>query len=901
MSSDVNRLSWALMNATRGVGVERGVDLALHALFVRWLTTQADGEQRWRELAASSNDDELAHRFAQLDIFRETSSESRLDDADAYRQTLREILHIIDDSIPWALDTAKQREEIADAFDETLGALSRLGKQSGESDTPQFLADLMAALTVRPGDSVLDPVCGNGTGLLTAARVQPNVSVSGFDINQRVARRASMRLMIHGVETGSGFGVWCADAFSEPQTGLADVVLAQPPWGLTFTDPQRDTIRDLAGGTLSGKAAASKGDMPWVLLALDALRPGGRAALVLSGSSLVPRNHENYEYLLRRGAVEAIVSLPTGIFRHTSIPTALWLLREPRTRDTPQSLALIDAQTLVQDTDDGQVQISPDAIATLVDIVTGYRETGTVAAPKHVARSINLNELHLDRGLNPGLYLEEPPEEQISHPAPERTLLTKVALANLKAFGAPTEVPLAPLTLVYGANSAGKSTLVQSLLLVKQSLAADALVTQGSLLNAGGFRGLVHRHGDKPVSIALTYGTLPTWIPESGTPDPTLARHVGWVFETDASGQGGVTQVSIQFGDYRLAFRKDPGATGFTLNRSELEEVFKGVASGTLLYPFDARHHQDGDEAEQTRRLRGREQNAKRALRILERDGVDAIEVRASGIMPTSDVLLRPSRSGISNHEQGIVDSYVNRTAKLAGGISVEVAQLLHSLVWLGPLRSAPQRVYDRADTSSTPGDGRHVAIYLFDHATVVTQVNEWLKRLEVPYTLDVVPVNAGNSAHLVGDLVAISLFDSRSGVNVTPADVGFGISQVLPIVVELLSRRDSVVAIEQPETHLHPRLQARLADLFIDTTQEGGQGNQLIVETHSEHLMLRVQRRIREGSLDPRNVSVVYVDQNTHGETTVKPLRLNDQGDFLDEWPHGFFDERLDELFGEF
>jgi predicted ATPase/type I restriction-modification system DNA methylase subunit len=901
MSSDGKRLSWALMNVTRGVGVERGVDLVLHALFVRWLTTQADGEQRWRELGASSNDDELTHRFAQLDIFRESTSDSRLDDADAYRQTLRSILHIIDDSISWSLNIAAQREQIADAFDETLGALSRLGKQSGESDTPQFLADLMAALTVRPGDSVLDPVCGNGTGLLTAARAQPNVSVSGFDINQRVARRASMRLMIHGVETRSGFGIWCADAFSEPQTGLADVVLAQPPWGLSFTDPQRDTIRHLAGGTLSGKAATAKGDMPWVLLALDALRPGGRAALVLSGSSLTPRNRENYEYLLRRGAVEAIILLPAGVFRHTSIPTALWLLREPTTINAPESLALIDASTLFAHADNGEVDLTADAVHMLVNIISGYRETGIVSAPQHVARSINVNELHLDRGLNPGLYLDEPPEEQITHPAPDRTLLTEVELANLKAFGAPTQVPLAPLTLVYGANSAGKSTLVQSLLLLKQSLASDALVTQGSLLNVGGFRGLVHRHADEPVSITFTYGTLPTWIPEPGTPDPTLARRVAWTFEADASGQGAVTQVAIQFGDYRLTFRKDPGATTFALNRAELDEVVKGVASGTLLYPFDARHHQDGDEAEQTRRLKGREQNAKRALRILERDGVEVIDVRANGMMPTSDVLLRPSRSGITGHEQGIVDSYINRTAKLAGGVSAEVAQLLDSLVWLGPLRSAPQRVYDRADTSSTPGDGRHVAIYLFDHATVVTQVNEWLKRLEVPYTLDVVPVNAGNSAHLIGDLVAISLSDSRSGVSVTPADVGFGISQALPIVVELLSRRDSVVAIEQPETHLHPRLQARLADLFIDTTQAGGQGNQLIVETHSEHLMLRVQRRIREGSLDPRNVSVVYVDQGPQGDTTVKPLRLSDEGEFLDEWPDGFFDDRLDELFGEF
>lgn len=901
MSGHGKRLSWELLEATRSVGVERGVDLVLHALFVRWLTTQADGERRWQALGASTTDDELVHRFAELDVFREQPIAAHLHDADAYRAVLRAILHIIDESVPWKMSDGGQRDLLADAFDETLGHLSRLGKQAGESDTPLYVAELMAALTVRPGDQVLDPVCGNGTGLLTAARSQPDVSVSGFDINQRVARRASMRLMLHGVETGSGFGVWSGDAFHESAPGQADVVLAQPPWNLTFSDGQRDAIRRLADSYFTGKLATPKGDMPWLLLALHALRPKGRAALVLSGSSLMPRYRDNHEYLLRRGAIEAIITLPPGVFRHTGISTALWLLREPTTHDTPESLALIDTQTLVQTTEKGQVHMGPEAIEVVAGIIAEYRNTGTVSAPAHVARIVAVSELQLDRGINPGLYLADPPEEQVTHPEPDRTLLTQVELSNLKAFGKPARVPFAPLTLVYGANSAGKSTLVQSLLLLKQSLASEALITQGTLLNVGGFRGLVHRHGDQPVKVGLTYGTLPAWIPADGTPDPTLTRQVHWTFESNATGQGAVTEVLVQFGEHRLVFGKEPGSGVFTLNRADLDDVFRAVASGTLLYPFDARHRSDGDENEQARRLRSREQNAKRALRTLEREGVDVIEVRAHGLLPTSDVLLRPLRSDVENREQGIVDSYLNRTAKLAGGVAAEVKHLLDSLIWLGPLRSAPQRVYDRADTSSTPGDGRHVAIYLFDHATVVTQVNEWLKRLEVPYTLDVIPVNAGNSAHLIGDLVAISLTDSRTGVSVTPADVGYGISQVLPIVVELLSRRDSVVAIEQPETHLHPRLQARLADLFIDTTQEGGQGNQLIVETHSEHLILRVQRRIREGSLDPRDVSVVYVDQGPEGDTTVKPLRLNEQGDFMDEWPHGFFDERLDELFGEF
>jgi predicted ATPase len=900
MSSDTKHLGSALLDAARSVGTERGVDLVLHALFVRWLATQTDGQLKWRELGESATDEELVTRFMSLDMFRGPSATARLDDTVAYRESLRTILRVIDKSISWTVDATEQRAQIADAFDETLGHLSQLGRQSGEFETPPFVADLMAELTVRAGDHVFDPVCGIGTGLLTAARAQPGVSVSGLDINDRVARRASMRLMVHGVVTENDLGVRCGDAFSESVRSQADVVIAQPPWNLRFSEVQREAVRRLTSGALAHKSAMLRGDMLWLLLALDALRPEGRAALVLSSSSLTPRYRHNHEHLLRRGAVEAIIALPPRVFRHTGISTALWLLRKPTDRSGPDSLVLIDAQTLTHTTDKGHIQFGPEAIATIADIIATYRSSGTVSASAHVARSIAVHELHLDKGLDPSFYLDAAPEEKVTHPEPDETLLTQIEISNFKAFSVPTQVPLAPLTLIYGANSAGKSTVIQSLLLLKQSRESDTLVTQGPLLNVGGFRGVVHRHASEPMKVALTYGTLPSWIPSEGAPDPALTREVAWTFESNALGQGAIIRTTVSFGEHQIPFDKDSDSGQFTLSRADLADIFRGVASGTLLYPFDARHHQDGDEADQAKRLRGRESNARRALRILERDGLETINVRSSGLLPTSEVLL-PARSNSADREIGIAESYLNRTARLAGGVAAEIEQLLNSVVWLGPLRSAPQRVYDRADTTSTLGDGRHVAIYLFDHATVVTQVNDWLKRLEVPYVLDVIPVNAGSSAHLIGDLVAISLTDTRTGVNVTPADVGFGISQVLPIVVELLSRRDSIVAIEQPETHLHPRLQTRLADLFIDTTQEGRQGNQLIVETHSEHLILRVQRRIREGGLDPRNVSVVYVDQGADGTTTVKPLRLNEHGEFLDEWPHGFFDERLDELFGEF
>ena len=108
--------------------------------------------------------------------------------------------------------------------------------------------------------------------------------------------------------------------------------------------------------------------------------------------------------------------------------------------------------------------------------------------------------------------------------------------------------------------------------------------------------------------------------------------------------------------------------------------------------------------------------------------------------------------------------------------------------------------------------------------------------------------------------------------------------------------------------------IQARLMDLFIEQSQprhRGGMANnlgvidergnrQFILETHSEHMILRLQKAIRLGRISPNRVSVLYVERGQDGHSHVKRLRLNDSGEFIDEWPGGFFDERLEEIFGD-
>ncbi len=630
MTAQAKRLSWSLVQVVRSVGTERGVDLVLNVLFVRWMTLVAkSGNDEWAKLLHAPTDDALLHEFMRLAIFRDNEPLG-VSDSVALPQALRQVAHLVNDAVETTESADSKRALLAATFDESLEHLGRVSKQSGEADTPRALAELMVALTVRPGDSVLDPACGNGTDLLLAAQAQPDVSVSGFDINQRVARRADMRLRIHGIDTGTGFGVWRGDAFDETATREYDVVLSQPPWGLTFSDSQKSRILELAQrhARPQEKRTSIKGDMPWLLLTLDALRENGLAAVVLPFSSTFPGNRETYEPLLARGAIEAIISLPAGIFRHTGIKSALWILRTPDNAKKPSSTLMIDGTTLVEAIEKGLFQVAPAARELLTSVLTCYRDTRALDVPPHVARVVTMNEIDLGRGLNPQMYLADPPAESIAHPVPDRTLLTRIDLTNFKAFGQPTAVPLAPLTLVYGANSAGKSSVIQSLLLLQQSRAASNLITQGPVVNVGGFQGVVHGHGGGDVEIGLSYGVLPAWIPVAGTPDPTLPRSARWTFAANDAGQGTRSQTLLQFGEYQLAFSKEPDTPGtLTLSLQDVSEVFRGLASGTLLYPFDFRHRTDGDEAEQAKWLKGREHNARRALKVLVQRGVSSLTV----------------------------------------------------------------------------------------------------------------------------------------------------------------------------------------------------------------------------------------------------------------------------------
>ncbi len=153
---------------------------------------------------------------------------------------------------------------------------------------------------------------------------------------------------------------------------------------------------------------------------------------------------------------------------------------------------------------------------------------------------------------------------------------------------------------------------------------------------------------------------------------------------------------------------------------------------------------------------------------------------------------------------------------------------------------------------------------------------------------------------------IEIRLRDEKANAWVSLQDVGVGTSQSLPVILEAYGQSNQMIAIEQPELHLHPALQAELGDVFIESAL-GENKNTFLLETHSEHILLRIMKRMRqtaEGTLPegiapvrPDDVALLFVSPGSNG-SMVQDIGLNERGELVKAWPGGFFEEGFNEMF---
>ncbi len=221
-----------------------------------------------------------------------------------------------------------------------------------------------------------------------------------------------------------------------------------------------------------------------------------------------------------------------------------------------------------------------------------------------------------------------------------------------------------------------------------------------------------------------------------------------------------------------------------------------------------------------------------------------------------------------------------------------ELRSLFSTLSYIGPLRDIPRRYYEIAGEipRSVGPHGEHTANLLHRRfSSFRNDLNSWIRRFEFGDRL--------KENKISSELFSLYFETKTPATKTNIADAGFGASQVLPLVVQALAAQTGSLTIaEQPEIHLNPRLQCVLADLFAKMANSD---HSVIVETHSEHLLLRLRRLVASGEIESQKVAIYFVEKS--GDiSTIRPVPMEENGNISPEvWPRGFFGETLKESLG--
>ena len=561
--------------------------------------------------------------------------------------------------------------------------------------------------------------------------------------------------------------------------------------------------------------------------------------------------------------------------------------------------------------------------------------------------------------------------------------LTRIEIENFKGIGRRQSIDLRPITLLFGPNNVGKSTILHALhylreILERGNVDPDRTIA-GGLIDLGGFATLVHNHElDRTVSLKATFDV------SGGQGVDELELNAGGSFADPQFAELPVRYLmgeSIEYRDYaviqevavEVEVRWSDFAQGSYVARVAVDLDGEPVAAVVsppqegraqltefnFAHPLLGRASLPPEDAEEVKGLE-RSSPVEDEIRALAREavagpssGLAGSELRVAvstdlGALPPleHELALELRDPDVRKWELEAQTPRVNGLRALLSELMLGPVRLarnqLQNVTYIGPLREIPGRGY-RAQASPDEGRWAHgLAAWDLLHrdrdGSLTRKVNEWLAgedRLHAACRLERVEVKEvpvpsamhqlferGLNEDDIGELQEfysglpsrseIALRDLVSGVVAAPADVGVGISQLIPVVVASLRANAGLVAIEQPELHVHPAIQVGMGDLFIRAVCRDGHDRALgtkalIVETHSEHIILRMLRRIRETTEDELppgvagigadDLSVVYVENGDDG-VRFRPLRVDREGEFVDRWPRGFFEERAEELF---
>jgi predicted ATPase len=444
-------------------------------------------------------------------------------------------------------------------------------------------------------------------------------------------------------------------------------------------------------------------------------------------------------------------------------------------------------------------------------------------------------------------------------------MLTELRLQNFKSWVDTGAIRLAPLTVIFGGNSAGKSSLGHLLLALKQTaLSTDRkralnLGDASTLVDLGTFADSLYGHN---LSCKLEFD-------------------FAWNLPKQLEIRDAVQAAQRFSGDHlalHAVLSADPRTSqprtemlNYTLSKGDVQQISVTASTKGNKYTLEA-------DKMQLVRAQGRAWPIEEPEKFYRLSELSLARFQNAGFLTE---------------------------------FALETERVLRNLAYLGPLREAPRRMYQwSGDTPddvgqmgqftipallAADGEGRKLNVLPKQRTLKFSEfIAKQLHRLGVIDSFTVKPVAEGRKDY------EVIVQTGANGASVRLTDVGVGVSQVLPAIVQAFyCPPNGTVWMEQPEIHLHPQVQAELADVFIDAihARENGvqRSVQLVVESHSEHFLNRLQRRIAEEKVTPDEVAIYFASRNSEG-TKLEELRLNLYGD-IENWPENFFGDEMADL----
>jgi hypothetical protein len=444
----------------------------------------------------------------------------------------------------------------------------------------------------------------------------------------------------------------------------------------------------------------------------------------------------------------------------------------------------------------------------------------------------------------------------------------EICWRNYRGFENTERIAIRPLTILLGPNNAGKTSIISPLLLLNQTMISrdseTPLVTSGALVDAGHFKDIIHNHD---TSKSLFFG---------------FYYHLHERLRKRRQIQG--------VGAY------PPGAIEVTIGASK-------ASQNMVLQNFEVFDVYERLFLQKTRRRDGSYSLKAKALGKMAPEEKYAIaHTKPVNFLfspaATLNMLRRRSTAaqGSLGSDGEIADRPPSRKltpafALYLGTIATvfdELLRILRDLSYIGPLRERLRRYYEVSEEMppSVGVHGQHMATLIHRRPDLKAPLNSWVQRFGFGTELI--------SEELSAEVFSLFFVGHNPSVKTNVADAGFGASQVLPLIVQsLAAETDSLTFAEQPEIHLNPDLQAALADLFVDMANRD---QTVVVETHSEHLFLRLRTLVAEKRIEHAKVAIYFVEKD-NGISIVKNIPVQQNGHISSEaWPKGFFEQTLKE-----